>query len=59
MSDLERLDAAVRIIEELTALCRNITEELSQYRATDEEEQILSDNAELLKSIFRGGRSDG
>ena len=58
MNDLERLDAAVRIIEDLTALCRNITEELSQYRTTDEEEQILNENTELLKSIFRGGRSD-
>lgn len=55
MSDLERLDAAVKIIEDLTSLCRNLTEELSEYRSTDQEEQTINDSTEYLNRILRGG----
>lgn len=54
MSDLERLDAAVRIIEDLTMLCRGLTDELSQYRAVDNEEQTLSDSTDMLNAILKG-----
>ena len=59
MSDLERLDAAVKIIEDLTSLCRNLTEELSEYRSTDQEEQTLNDSMDYLNRILRGGRDNG
>lgn len=59
MSDLERLDAAVKIIEDLTSLCRNLTEELSEYRTTDQEEQTLNESTEYLNRILRGGRDNG
>lgn len=59
MSDLERLDAAVKIIEDLTSLCRNLTEELSEYRSTDQEEQTLNESTEYLNRILRGGRDNG
>ena len=59
MSDLERLDAAVKIIEDLTSLCRNLTEELSEYRSTDQEEQTLNESTEYLNRILRGGRENG
>ena len=59
MSDLERLDAAVKIIEDLTSLCRNLTEELSEYRATDQKEQSLNESTEYLNRILRGGRDNG
>lgn len=59
MSDLERLDAAVKIIEDLTSLCRNLTEELSEYRSTDQEEQTINDSMDYLNRILRGGRDNG
>lgn len=59
MNDLERLDAAVKIIEDLTSLCRNLTEELSEYRSTDQEEQTLNESTEYLNRILRGGRDNG
>lgn len=55
MSDIERLDSAVKIIEDLTILCRSLTEELSEYRDTDQEEQTLNDTNEYLNHILRGG----
>ena len=59
MSDLERLDAAVKIIEDLAQLCRSLVEELSEYRSTDQEEQTINDSTEYLNRILRGGRDNG
>lgn len=55
MSDLERLDAAVKIIEDLAQLCRSLVEELSEYRSTDQEEQTINESTDYLNRILRGG----
>ena len=55
MSDLERLDAAVKIIEDLSQLCGSLVEELSEYRSTDQEEQAINESTDYLNRILRGG----
>ena len=48
MSDAERCDLLVRILEELIILTRDHIEEISQYREIDGRENDLLEDAEAI-----------
>ena len=49
MSDAERLDLLVRMLEDMTILCRDLVGEVTQHREiTSREEDLLSQAGEVL-----------
>lgn len=55
MNDENRLNILAGILDQAARLIRELTEEISQYRAVDREESFLSELDEIVGKVVRHG----